>query len=359
MNNDSEIIYQSHCFYVSKLSYPATIRLYPTFLTINASNKDQNMKQPIFYIDINDVIVDNMFGSTVGNLEIQTNNKKYLLSGLHGAEKFKIMIKLLKINEENPMKHYGFITPVDTVVKYTELKNPKLLFSNFIESSYQTVIQHLKKKETIEEFYKTCGNEEIVTSDWKQFDDYEERIIDFLKLVKIPIVGDTLIKVREIQRLFEFPGKTVMVVVSELGETPYADTFDPLQQIEFYDQGSKVEYKVLFEMFWRSQPTFKNIIATSTEKGIKDTYVQLYKTIVQGLGGNAEDTDNNNTTESNEDNFNSTKRIYKIAIIILTLLLIICIMIKKWPENGIHFGYKPFFSIFSMIIFFVYLFYFQ
>ena len=34
---------------------------------INASNKDQNMKQPIFYIDINDVIVDNMFGSTVGN----------------------------------------------------------------------------------------------------------------------------------------------------------------------------------------------------------------------------------------------------------------------------------------------------
>lgn len=358
MRDDSEIIFQTHCFYVSKLSYPATIRLYPNFLTINTTGIDKNIIQPVYYSEINEVIVENMFGHAVGNLEIQTNKKRYLLSGFHGAEKFKLMINFLKINEENPMKHYGFVKPVDDVVKYNELKNPKVLYSNFIESNFQTVIQHFRKKETIEEFYQKCGNKEITISDWKVCSDYEERVIDFLKLVKIPIVGNTLIKVRETQRQFNFVNKTIIVIVSELGDTPYADSFDPLQQIVFINQGSNVEYKVLFEMLWKKQPSFKSIILTSTENGIKETTIQLYKTIVHGLGGNADDTTENNT-EITQDNFNSTKRIYKISIIILTLILFGCMLIKHSPPHSLHFGYHQVFSVTSVILFFVYLFYFQ
>ncbi|KAH0795100.1 hypothetical protein GPJ56_000943 [Histomonas meleagridis] len=348
----SQIVAKYHCFYISKISLSTTLCLHQGFIDFESGNS--NDKIYITYSEIKEVAADKGIGSAVNNLEIKTKNRSYLFSGLHEAESIKELITLLQLNDKAVQPLYGFTSNNQEVIEYKELNDPKEVVKKTLNFPFQTVVDLIRKKEFMDDFFLSTGNEDVHTSDFTKLDTCDERDINYLKLIVVPVFGKNLTKVREIQRFFTFDGKMIISVTSELGKTPYAECFDPLVQVVFVDNGNKTEFSVLFEMFWKSQPTFKNIIQTQTEKGIKDSYEAMIKKIITDLGGDAEggeETPENNEENEKSNDMTNVVRIFKVSILLLIVAFLVIVIRKNWPKDGMHLNSHVLFAILSFVLF--------
>jgi hypothetical protein len=146
------------------------------------------------------------------------------------------------------------------------------------------------------------------------------------------------VKVVEKQRLFQMDGKFGIMVVSDLGKTPYAKSFDPLVQIMFVENGDRVEYLARWEMVWKNHPFVKSIIQNKTQEEIKELYYKYGQKLIGDLGGQVEeegDGEGDGDKEGPpEDDFAKPRAIYKIVIIALNVVLLLVIWIQHGRKRG-------------------------
>ncbi|OHT04162.1 hypothetical protein TRFO_06493 [Tritrichomonas foetus] len=332
MTRPADAITAFNCFLVQKVSHHGSLCLFPKHLVFMYSNGELDKDANFEYTAISELIVETRLAHAMNNLEIRVGDQSFLFSGLHEAQAVKDLITLLQQTISTPKITYGFAHSDDNKVQWQDLENPILLCSITIPANIATVMAQIESKDSFFELLNWAGNEEIVMSEWVEKDGFKERIIDYNKLVVLPVLGKNLIKVSETHRLFDLGNKKAIVVISDLGKTPYADCFDPIVQMFFEDNGDKVEFVVKFEMLWSSEPFVKSIIQTKTTDEIRATYTQFGKQLVTELGGSTEEAENNEE-ENAEDDFSKTRKIYKISIIILIIFLLATILFKYFYKG--------------------------
>ena len=333
MLNSSNLITSFNCFLVQKVSHHGSLCLYPRHVVFVYSSGENDKDTNFEYTAISDVIVETRFAHAMNNLEIRVGEQSFLFSGLHEAQAVKDLITMMQQNISNPKISYGFVKSDSNAVQWQDLENPTLLCSVSIPTTMQNFLPVIEGKDSFSELLRGAGNEEVVISDWEEKDGYRERVIDYLKLVVLPVLGKNLIKVSETQRLFDLGNKKAIHVISDLGKTPYADCFDPVVQLFFEDAGDKVEFSVKFEMLWSSEPFVKSIIQNKTTDEIRALYTTFGKQLLSEAGASTEEGETNEE-ENAEDDFSKTRKIYKISIIALIILIFITLLIKLRPRGG-------------------------
>lgn len=350
------------CLLVQKVSHHGTLFLFQKRLKFVYANGVDDENSNLQYTDITSVEVESRLAHAMNNLTISTSDQSFLFSGLHEAQIVKDLITLLQEEIKQPKSSIGFTSVKDNnpTIKWADLENPTLLYSTTLPAPMSTLYPFIEKKDSFLELYSSAGNEEIKIGEWEQKEGYVERTVDYLKLVVLPVLGKNLIKVSETQRMFHLDGKIAIGIISDLGKTPYADCFDPQVQMFFVDNGDKVEYLVMFEMIWSSEPFVKSIIQSKTTDEIRLFYSSYGKQLIRELGGGEESEDATKGEEeaNNEDDFGKTRKIYKISIICLLVMLVLSITIKYWPRGHFHIGYHGLGKFLALIVFFMLLIFF-
>ena len=311
------------------------------------------------YSDIEEITSQVNMAGAHNSIKIKTKNSNhYLFMGITNPKKVADLILLNKQQLESPLDVYGFLQDEDSAIVWKNLQNPTELCHLTIPSSMDKVRPLVEGKKIIEDYYASLGNEDIVVSEWTKCDGYAERRIDYMKLVIAPVIGKTLIKVAEFQKLFQIDDKTIGIhVESDLGKTPYADCFDPFVQVVYTDHGNSVEMVANLEIVWSSEPFVKGIIMSKTSEEVKITYTGLGKTYLKEFGA---DNDNNETKEDEENNkketisFTTITRIHKIIIWLLIVILFLLSFFKLKPFLSIRYPIPAFFSFVFFIILFLF-----
>jgi hypothetical protein len=273
----------------------------------------------------------------MNNFEIRCKDSQtYLFAGLHEASSVKELITLAQQHKKDPKSTYGFTNTGSHTVHWEELANPSLLVSATLPGSLSAVLQQVEQKETILSFYQSTGLEDVNVGTWVQMDGFRERSISYKKWISIPVLGKNVVSVIERQRLFQLDGKFVIAVFSDLGKTPYAKCFCPLVQVQYIENGDKVEYLVKFEMIWTSSPFVKGIIQNKTQEEIREIYGKFSQRLVSDLGGSpeADDASVQENEKNEEDDFAKTRAIYKIVIICLIVILLLVIWVQHGRKRG-------------------------
>ena len=347
---DDKLI-ESSCFLIKKVSHSGTFRLCRTRVEFLFSTEEE-ASLIIKIKDIKSTVYNKQFA--VNNFEIQTEDEVYRFSGMHEAEAIKEYITLLQSQLEKVSDSYGFIVEEteEEVIKYKPLANPTILVSQTLPMTFANFKSIMDNPQTYIDFYTSLGNEDVKVSEWQQNPGYLERIIDYMKLVVVPVLGKNLIHVIEYQRLFEIENGFAIHVISNLGKTPYADCFDPYVQIITLDKGEQTEVTINLEIVWKSEPFVKSIVESQTMQQLKDQYIKFFKDLTKDLGGGdadeQEDEDQNNAAE---DKFHKAKMIYKISIILLLFIFIAAFLWKSWPRGGVHYSWMMLFRLFAFAFF--------
>ena len=360
-----DLITSFKCLYVHSVANHGILKLFSNHLIFTFAGGKDVLTTDTKYSDIEDVIVSDHCAHAMNNLEIKTiQNNSLLFSGIQNPQQAKELILLIKKQLSELTNTFG-LTPEpenSSTVKFKPLENPKQVNNIILPASFSTVTSCVMGKEVIQEVYASFGNEDIVIGDWIPCDGYQERRIDYKKLVILPVLGKNLIQVAEFQKLFELDGKICIHVDSDLGKTPYCDCFDPKVQMFFSDKGGTTEFVVNFEMIWSSEPFVKSIIDNKTTAEITTTYKEVGKAYSKAVGGKTtEETDKKEETpENSEEKFKITKIIYMVFIwiLIITIFIISLYRYKNSKDNKYTFGVTQQLSCFSLLFFVILLIYF-
>lgn len=349
-----DVLVSYSCFIIRKVSHHGTLSLTKTQIKFNFSSGEEE-EVVIKLSDVSSVNVEKHLVGAVSNLAIQTEEETFFFSGVHEADTIKDYITLLQSQLEKVSPSYGFVSEAseEEQVKWTPLANPVMLVSSSIPAPMATVRQIVENPQSYFDLYSSIGNEDIKISEWEQNSGYRERTIEYMKLVIMPVLGKNLIHVIEYQRLFELDGGFGIHVISDLGKTPYADCFDPFVQIIIMDKGETTDLTVNLEIVWSSQPFVKSIIESQTSGNIKELYFKWVKDISKSVGADDADTqeDKNENENAGEDKFLKTKMIYKIAIIVLSVILIGLYTWRVWPKGGVKYSKKVLYQILCFAFF--------
>lgn len=354
-----DVIISYNCFLVQKVSHRGNLELRSDRLTFVYSSGEQDKDADVKYTDITEMNVETRFAHAMNNLEVHTADQTFHFSGLYEAQSVKELITLLQNTITEIKPSYGFTATGKNTVQFQELDKPILLHSVSLPASLSDTMTRIESKECFNEYLTSVGNEDVSISDWVQKDGYKERIIDYNKLVVLPVLGKNLIKVSECHRLFKIGNKYAIDVFSDLGKTPYADCFDPRVQLHFEENGDKVDFLVKFEMLWSSEPFVKSIIMTKTTTETRDGYIVFGNQLVRELGGSVDEGPaKSEGEEAQSDDFSKTRMIYKISIISLIVFLLLSYLYKYTKGNpNITFS-NLIFSTFTLALFFVFLLFF-
>ena len=183
-------------------------------------NEDYLIETNTSYDAIKDVIVDSKLGKTVKNLEIHTGNNVMIFSGLQNTNSVRDYILLLMDKEKRNQEFIGFTLNNKESIKYEKLKNPSILCSLNIPTTFDNVMNYVKSKEAITVLYEFIGNEDVIVSDWVKNQGYKERTITYKKLVVFPVLS----------KFFHLNGIDIDCSMSGLGTTPCSDCFAPYIQ---------------------------------------------------------------------------------------------------------------------------------
>lgn len=328
------------CFLVQKVSHHGTLEVHPDKLSFVYTGGEEDSNTNIDYSSITEVNVETRLAHAMNNLEVHTGDQTYLFTGLHEAQAVKDLIIILQQAISKPKITYGFTNTGENTVQWKDLEDPILLYQCTLPANMEAVSQRILSKDFFIDLYGSVGNEDILINEWEEKDGFMERRIDYAKLVVLPVLGKNLIKVSETQRLFDLGKGKAIAVISNLGKTPYCECFDPQVQLFFEDNGDKVEFLVKFQMVWSSEPFVKSIIDSKTTTEIRAFYSDMGKQLQRELGGSAEEAENQEDEDEKklEDEFSKTRIIYKLAIILLLVILFVCVAFKyKKREGNQHF----------------------
>ncbi|OHT02397.1 hypothetical protein TRFO_30526 [Tritrichomonas foetus] len=349
------------CFFVQNFSHSGTLVLFPDHLVFLYANGSEDKDTLTYYAAITDVEVETRLARTVNNLSIITSSDKLIFSGLHDAESLKEYILLLKRRTNSKDLTTGFTSPeVSDDYTYSELANPTLLCSFTIPAQFENIVDYIESKESQKKLIEDLGNEDVEVGEWVQRLKYKERVMNYTKIVVLPVLGRNMVKVIENHHLFISEGKAVICVSTDLGTTPYSDCFDPLIQIFFIDNGESVEYSVKFEIMWSSTPFVKSIIENKTIEEFRNVYSNVfYRQLLKDIAGQdvsnqaKEEEEAPKVERKSDSKFKKIKMMYKLIIIILFLLLFVSIVRYNWPEDGFTWGAKQWYT-FVVGLFFVF-----
>ena len=352
--NSHTTIHEFSCFFVRKFSSSGLLVLYKDHLIFQYANGDYVTETNTSYDAIKDVIVDSKLGKTVKNLEIHTGNNVMIFSGLQNTNSVRDYILLLMDKEKRNQEFIGFTLNNKESIKYEKLKNPSILCSLNIPTTFDNVMNYVKSKEAITKLYEFIGNEDVIVSDWVKNQGYEERTITYKKLVVVPVLGKNLILIKEFHRLFHLNGIDIDCSTSDLGTTPYSDCFAPYVQQMYIDNGDSVNFVVQYEIEWVKSAFVKGIVETKTISEFNSQYNEWHKQIVKDLlGTDIEESVEKIETPNQNNKFAKYRRYYKITIIILLCLIFLAIIRTNWHSSNVHIGFNFVFTV-LVTLFFIY-----
>lgn len=336
MNNQDDIIRKFSCFLVQKVSTNGSLVVGTKTISFELSS--QKKKSIIIdYQSITNIDLQASFGDVITNFEISVGDQKYNFSGIHDIQALNDLIHLRQKILQEPKVDYGFINQDKSVVQFTDLNDPHLIYSCIIPATLDQIKEKILSKTFFSEIYASFGSTDVNLEEWTIKNGYRERTIYYNKLLIIPIFGKKLLHLSELQRLFEMPKKIGISVTSDLGDTPFADCFDPQVQLVFDDKGGSVEFLCKIDVVWSKSPAVKSIIQNQTVSSTKEFYATLGNRLLSTFGGDEEEKPKEEDEEEKyEDEFAKTKKIYKIAIIALILTLILTCHFKyrnKYEKN--------------------------
>ncbi|KAH0793035.1 hypothetical protein GPJ56_003086 [Histomonas meleagridis] len=340
------------CFLVQKVSHNGSLILFTENLLFRYSDGEECPESKIPYSEITDIKIEAYLANTVQNLEIHTQKKTLVFSALQEAQQVKEYINLLKDQKTRQSTTYGFSLLGQKTVKYEELQNPNLLCSFKIPAPFEKVMQYICTKESFQKLYEGTGDEDVVISDWTQYPTHDERTFTYKKLVSVPVIGQSLILVSEVHKLFHFEDRDIICTFSDLGATPYSAYFDPLVQMIYINNGDSVEFILYYEIVWSESVFVKSIIESKTIAEFNVLYNCWYKQIVKDVCGKDIEQLNADTKPSDQgtpapskNKFQKYRRYYKITIIILSLMVIFALLRYNWPEDGLKWNAKNIYKI--------------
>lgn len=331
----SEPITSYTCFCVQKVSHHGTLEIHQEKVSFIFTGGEDHNNTHLDYYSIKKVSVEDHFAHSMNSLEIHTDEEIIRFTGLHEAHAVKELIGLIQQISLKPKLTYGFSgsSSSSNLVQWKDFENPVLLYSCKIPNNMSAVYQRLLSKDFFYELYGSFGDEEIVIDDWSEKDGYKERKISFFKILVLPIIGRSVVKVSETQQLFDREkGKGISVILN-LGKTPYADCFDPQVQLVFEDNGDSVEFLAKFQIIWLSQPLVKSIIDNQTTSNIRKFYADMGKQLLRELGASHEKEKEKEKIEeekmkNSDEKFTKICMVYKIVIILLILVLLFTVWHK-------------------------------
>lgn len=327
MNDLDDIITKFSCFLVQKVSSYGTLILRTNTIDFNfANHKEKDII--IDYSAITHVSAETRFGEAITNFEIRVNDESYNFSGIHEVQILRDLIKLRQEELKEPKVSIGFVPQDKNQVQWRELKNPILLYSCLVPATFDQVKEQILSKTFFNDVYSKFGSLDVNLEEWAPKNGYKERTIFYNKILVLPLFGKKLLHLNELQRFFEWPNKFGIGVVSDLGDTPFAECFDPQVNLLFEEKNGQVEFTCQLEVVWSKNPAIKSIIQNQTVSSIKEFYSGLGKMLLQMFGAPEEEEEKEDEMQKYQDEFAKTRKIYKIAILALLFILFLVSNIK-------------------------------
>lgn len=327
MNDLDDVITKFSCFLVQKVSSYGSLVLRTNTISFNfANNKEKDIV--IDYTAITHVSAETRFGDAITNFEIQVNDESYNFSGIHEVKALSDLIKLRQQQLTEPKVSIGFIPQDKNRVTWRELNDPILLYTCMIPTTLDNVKEQILNKTFFNEVYSDAGSLNVNLEEWAAKNGFKERTIFYNKILVLPLFGKKLLHLNELQRFFDWNKKFGIAVVSDLGDTPFAECFDPQVNLIFEEKNGQVEFLCQLEVVWSKSPAIKSIIQNQTVTSIKEFYSGLGKKLLRMFGSNEEEEEKEDEMQKYQDQFAKTRKIYKIVILALLLILFLVSNIK-------------------------------
>ncbi|KAK8899763.1 hypothetical protein M9Y10_002085 [Tritrichomonas musculus] len=328
MEGFDDYITKFSCFLVQKVSnYGSLVLRTNTISFIFANHKEKDIV--IDYKSITDFNAQTRFGDAITNFDIRVKDQLYSFSGIHEVQQLNDLIKLRQQQLTEPKITYGFVNQDKNKVQWRELNDPILLYSCMVPATFDQVKEQILNKSFFSEVYSDNGSMNVNLEEWTEKNGYKERTIFYNKMLILPLFGKKLLNLSELQRLFIInPTKIGISVLSDLGNTPFAECFDPQVELTFEDKGNSVEFICKLDVVWSKNPAIKSIIQNQTVTSIKEFYSCLGKKLLKMFGAEEEEDQKEDEMEKYQDEFSKTRKIYKIIIIALLVILFLTCNLK-------------------------------
>lgn len=347
------LIFECPSIYISGIGIHGMLRFYRQKIEFIPATSLTDRFFNIQYSDISDVSSNVGLCGAIQKLIITTKSSiQYQFTGLKDSDRLESFIKLNIEQLSHPSNIYGFIEDENKKITWKDLAHPTNLVHASIPGPMNKVLPLIQGKDILQENYLANGSEDIVFGEWIKCDGYTERRIDYMKCVIAPVIGKTLIKVAEFQRLFQIDDKRYgMNIESDLGKTPYADCFAPIVQVIYTDKGNSVDIDAKLEIIWSSEPFVKGIILNKTTEEVQSTYQSLTKLYQKAFGSNVDENQESQTSNQNNSNIENFRKISIVYKIIIWLLLVTLTIIVLSKFKIVHKTNYPIGSLLSLSFF--------
>jgi hypothetical protein len=307
------------------------------------------------------MIIESPLLGVADNLRVRARDSAALFfTGLHEAERVKMMIQLSQAHRKSPQSSFGFKPSATGPIEWKDLPDPATLVSATLSVGVSTILQTMESREPMQSLLVALGNLNVQMSEWIPRNGYRERTVAYNKVIVVPVLGKNVVQVIETQRLFEGDGTFAIDVRSDLGKTPYCEFFDPRCQLVFVGRGGETEFAVKFEILWSGQPFVKGIIEQKTVAEARAQWQRFlaklneeYESVSPAVEASGKEKDE----EAEKDTFAKARRIYKIIIIALMVVLLFCFWLKYGRKRGLRPTTPGWATLCVIILFFAFLFF--